>query len=123
MNLFESYKKRISVLAGLSENFTVATSNDLTVNEKYIVGNYVKFNYFINDLNGNLPYRFIGKIIDNSKFNRLYVEVITQVKQDNSIKTVDLPSVKPGDTMEIHVGNVVSSTSNLGHWMSKTYKP
>jgi len=107
----------------LSENFTVATSNDLTANEKYTVGNYVKFNYFINDLNGNLPYRFIGKIIDNSKFNRLDVEVITQVKQDNNVKTVDLPSVKPGDTMEIHVGNVVSSTSNLGHWMSKAYKP
>ncbi len=96
--------------------FKTLISNDITSNEKYIVGNYVVFNFFQKDAFGDLPYRYAGKILDNSIYNRLKVEVIERIiLNDNTVKTNNYNTgpYKIGDIINVHVGNIVKYTSNI----------
>ncbi len=103
----------------IADNLVAMTSNDKTENEKYIIGNYVIFNHYKTNNNADTrPYRYVGKILDNTVYNRLTVEVMKRLYGEKlKVNNDDYSDIKLGDIKEIHVGNVDLQTSNYDRFL------
>jgi hypothetical protein len=92
-------------------SFIALTSSQKTGNEKHVVGSDVIFNYYPKS-GQEKPNRYRGKVTKNSEYNRIEVEVLEYIYNE---QTMPKPLygvkflVRIGDKIKIHTGNITWS--------------
>lgn len=105
----------------IADNLVPMTSNDKTENEKYIIGNYVVYNFYPTNNNGDTrPFKFVGKILDNSDYNRVKIDIMKRLYGDKLyVRNDECKDIKLGDIKIVHVGNLSMQTSNFERFMDE----